>query len=305
MSSKAQTSVLPMPSLAESWLMLIRPRIALMVALMAFLGGSLSRYMMQGATWFSVLEASLYIVLVTGAASVFNQVIERDTDALMKRTQRRPLVTGIVGVGPALTFGLVMGVAGTVGLALRFNMLTALLALATLLLYVVVYTPLKRVSTLNTVVGAIPGAAPPLLGYAALAGDIGPWAWSLFAVLFIWQFPHFMAIAWLYREDYAAAGHRMVPSVPGSAGDAGRQAVIYGLALIPVSLLPLTRGIAGPVYGLGALVLGLVYLWPALRFARSEDRPRARALMFVSLAYLPLLFALILLDPVVRATLAS
>ncbi len=287
------------------WLTLIRPRIAVMVALMALLGGMLAKHLSLEATWLTALEAALYITLVTGAASVFNQVVERDTDGRMERTKHRPLVTGAIGVAPALVYGLVMGVAGTAGLALRFNLLAALLSLATLLVYVVIYTPLKRVSTFNTVVGAIPGAAPPLLGYAAVAGDVGPWAWSLFAILFTWQFPHFMAIAWMYRDDYVAGGMRMIPSVPDSDGDAGRQALIYGLAMIPVSLLPLTRGVAGPIYGLGALVLGFVYLWPAVRFAMQETRPRARALMLVSLVYLPLLFALILLDPVVRATTAS
>ena len=192
-----------------------------------------------------------------------------------------------------------LGAAGTAGLALRFTLLSAVLVLATLVAYVCVYTPLKRVSTLNTVVGAIPGAAPPLLGYAAIAGEVGPWAWALFAVIFAWQFPHFMAIAWLYREDYARAGHRMLPAVPGSDGVAGRQSVLYALVLLPLSLLPALRGDAGILYVVGALLLGAGYLASSVLFALREDRPRARGLLLVSLVYLPLLFVLILVDPMV------
>ena len=154
---------------------------------------------------------------------------------------------------------------------------------------------------MNTVVGAIPGAAPPLIGYAAVAGEIDPWAWALFAVIFAWQFPHFMAIAWLYREDYARAELRMLPALPGSDGVAGRQAVLYGLALLPVSLLPALRGEAGSLYVVGALVLGVGYLASSVRFALREDRPRARGLLLASLVYLPLLLVLILVDPQVAS----
>ena len=278
-------------SLARSgWIVLLRPRIAVMVALMSVLGSYLALPM---ASWGEYLEAALYVVLVTGSASVFNQVLERDTDALMKRTQHRPLVTGEISVGHVVAYGVVLGVLGIAGMALRFNPLAALLLVVTFVAYVVVYTPLKRVSTLNTVVGAIPGAAPPLLGYVALAGDVGPWAWCMFAILFVWQFPHFMAIAWLYREDYSRAGHRMLAD---DAGAAGRQAVLYALAIIPVSLMPVAGGIAGRWYLVGALLLGVMYLSPAVVFAMRQNRERARLLMWSSLIYLPGLFGLILLD---------
>lgn len=285
------------------WLQLLRPRVAAMVFLVGLLGTLLA----QGPSveLLRSLEAVLYITLVTGAASILNQVLERDTDAAMRRTCQRPLVRGTVAVRDAILLAALLGITGVAGLVVSFNLLAAFLTLATLTAYVTVYTPLKRVSSLNTVIGAIPGAAPPLLGYVALAGQPGPWAWLLFAILFAWQFPHFMAIAWIYREDYARAEMRMLPCLPGSEGMAGRQAVLYALAILPVSLLPVTQGMAGPVYGIGALVLGFVYLGASIAFAHREELRRARMLLFVSLAYLPLLFAFILFDPIVRAAILS
>lgn len=287
------------PSVLAPWLELLRPRVASMVTLMALLGAATA----PGSTFPRALEAALLITLVTGCASVLNQVLERETDALMPRTAARPLVTGRIGVVGALVFATLLGAAGAAGLALRFNLLSAFLSLATLLVYVALYTPLKRVSTSNTVVGAVPGAAPPLLGYAALAGDVGPWAWCMFAVIFAWQFPHFFAIAWLYREDYRRAGHRMLPCVEDAEGLAGRHSVLYALALIPVALLPLTAGLAGPFYGIGAGLLSVAYLVASVAFARREDRARARAVVVTSLFYLPLWAGLILTDSLVSASL--
>ena len=288
MSAKSATES---KSIAKSgWIVMLRPRIAVMVALMAILGAHLAGPALAFGVY---VEASLYIVLVTGAASVFNQVLERDTDALMVRTQHRPLVTGEISVGHSVAYGTVLGVVGVAGMALRFNLLAAFLLVLTLVAYVVVYTPLKRVSSLNTVVGAIPGATPPLLGYVAVAGEVGPWAWCLAAILFVWQFPHFMAIAWLYRKDYAAAGHRMLAD---DAGSAGRQGLLYALTIVPVSVMPFVGGIAGFWYFYGALALGVLYLSPAVVFALKENRVRARMLMFASLLYLPGLFLLILFD---------
>ena len=275
------------------WLVLLRPRIAVMVTIMAVLGAAV----VPGFTWGPAIEAALLITLVTGSASILNQVLERDTDALMERTKLRPLVTGEVSVSAALVYAVVLGVLGVAGLALRFNLLSALLSLATLVSYVVIYTPMKRVSTTNTVVGAIPGAAPPVLGYAAVAGDIGPWAWCMFAVIFAWQFPHFFAIAWIYREDYRRAGHRMLPSIENSDGLAGRHGAYYAIALVPVALMPITSGLAGWTYGIGVTILSLVYLAASIRFALHEDHRRARALVLVSLVYLPLWAVLILIDP--------
>lgn len=282
------------------WMELLRTRVAVMVFLTAALGGWLATRDPGFANLARCAEAGLYVLLVTGCASVLNQVVERETDALMDRTRMRPLVTGEISVVSAVAGAVLLGVLGTVGLVLSFNMLSAVLVLATLVVYVCVYTPLKRVSTINTVVGAIPGAAPVLIGYAALAGEVGPLGWALFGAIFAWQFPHFMAIAWMYREDYAKAGHRMVPTEPGSEGMAGRYAMLYSLSIVPVTLMPALSGMAGSVYVLGALLLGALYIVPSIQFAREESHANARRLLFASIIYLPALMALLFVDPVMR-----
>lgn len=283
-----------------AWAELLRVRVAAMVFLTAALGGWLATRDPALGNLARCFEAALYVLLVTGSASILNQVIERDVDRLMDRTRERPLVTGEVTVFAALLGALVMGALGTVGLALSFNLLSAVLVLATLAVYVCIYTPLKRVSTLNTVVGAVPGAAPVLIGYAALAGEIGPLGWALFATIFTWQFPHFMAIAWMYRVDYAKAGHRMVPTEQGSEGLAGRYALLYSLSIVPITLMPAVSGMAGPVYVVGALALGVLYVVPSYRFSKEETHANARRLLFASIVYLPALMALLFIDPVLR-----
>ncbi len=292
----ARTERVAFGALAD-FLALTKPRIAALVALSAFVGGLLAAG--PEAALARVAEAAFWITCTAASASVLNQVLERDVDRLMRRTQGRPLPAGRLSVRDAILFGAALACVGVGGLALRFNLLASLLALATLFAYTAIYTPLKRVSTLNTVVGAIPGAAAPLLGAVALSGVAGGWGVSLSAVLFVWQFPHFMAIAWLHREDYARAGMRMLPALPGCERLAGRAALTYGLALLQVSILPGVRGEAGIVYTAGALVLGLVYLLASGKFAWRQDERSARSLLFVSLLYLPLLYLLILSDPAV------
>lgn len=284
------------------WAELLRVRVAVMVFLTGALGGWLATRNPELANLARCGEAAFYILLVTGCASILNQVVERDLDGLMDRTKDRPLVTGEVSVLAAVVGAAAMGVVGTAGLALSFNLLSAVLVLATLLVYVSIYTPLKRVSTLNTVIGAVPGAAPVLIGYAALAGEIGPLGWALFATIFAWQFPHFMAIAWMYREDYAKAGHKMVPTEPGSEGTAGRYAFLYSLSIVPVTLMPALSGLAGPIYVFGALILGIMYIVPSYRFMREENMGNARRLLLVSIIYLPALMALLFVDPVLRGS---
>lgn len=286
--------------LVAPWAELLRVRVAVMVFLTGALGGWLATRDPALGNLARCAEAAFYILLVTGCASILNQVIERDLDGLMDRTKERPLVTGEVSVMAAVVVAAVMGIAGTAGLALSFNLLSAVLILATLLVYVAVYTPLKRVSTLNTVIGAVPGAAPVLIGYTALAGEIGPLGWALFATIFAWQFPHFMAIAWMYRKDYAKAGHKMVPTEPGSEGAAGRYAFLYSLSLVPVTLMPALSGLAGTTYVVGALILGVMYIIPSYQFSREENMPNARRLLLVSIIYLPALMALLFIDPVLR-----
>jgi protoheme IX farnesyltransferase len=285
----------------EDYLTLVRPRISVFVLFAAFTGALLGAG--PDADLLRVGLAALLVGLVGASSSVFNQVLERDTDRLMPRTADRPLAAERMNVRDAVLFGAALGLAGVAGLALFFQTLSALLALSTLAAYVLVYTPLKRYTSLNTVVGAIPGAMPPLLGYVALSGAAGPWGWLLFAAVFAWQFPHFFAIAWLYRDEYRRAGMVMLPSLPGAAGLAGRQALAYSLLLLPVSLLPGVRGEAGIVYTAAALVLGLAYAASSAFFAWRETRTRARTLLLTSLFYLPLLFAAVLFDPVVSEAL--
>lgn len=288
------------------WVELTKPRIASFVVLAAFVGALLGA---GGAhAWADALAAAVLIGCVAAASSVLNQVLERDTDALMERTRERPLPAGRLSVAGAVWFAAALAVVGVTGLALGYGVLTALLSLSTLCAYVLVYTPLKRHSPLNTLVGAVPGAMPPLLGHVALAPEghgLGGWGIVLFAVVFAWQFPHFMAIAWLHRADYARAGMRMIPALAESRGLAGRQALLYGLALVPVSVLPALDGGAGALYGLGALGLGLGYLAAAAAFALREDERRARTLLLASLVYLPAVLCLAVFDPTVALFTAS
>ncbi len=282
----------------RDWVTLTKPRIGSFIFLAALIGAALASG--THVPWLYACEAALYVTFAAAGGSALNQVLERDTDRRMLRTCERPIAAGRIRVRDAILFGSALGGAGVLGLALRFNLLAALLACATLFAYVAVYTPLKRVSTLNTIVGALPGASPPLLGYVALAGGAGRWAWALFAVIFVWQFPHFLAIAWLYREDYARAGLRMLPSVPGGLGVASRAALVYALVLVPVALVPAACGDAGRVYGIGALAASVLYAAAALRFAWKENARNARLVLYVSLLYLPLVLALAMLDPVAR-----
>jgi protoheme IX farnesyltransferase len=234
--------------------------------------------------------------LVAGGAAVLNQVYERDTDALMMRTRMRPLPDHRVGVDEARAFGIVLAAAGIAVLSLSTNLLAALVAAATLAIYLAVYTPLKRRSAISTLVGAVPGALPPLIGWTAGRGAIDAGGWALFAIVFLWQIPHFMAIAWMYRDDYRRAGFPMLPVVEPDGIRTGRQAVLYALALVPVSLVPALVGVAGLAYFWFALALGVSFLVLSARFARVRSEARARALFYGSLLYLPLIWAAMILD---------
>jgi heme o synthase len=228
--------------------------------------------------------------LVAGGAAVLNQVYERDTDALMRRTRMRPLPDGRVASAEATLFGLALSAAGLALLATHANLTAALLALATLVIYLIVYTPMKRWSPLATLVGAVPGALPPLIGWTASHGGISLGGASLFAIVFLWQIPHFMAISWLYRDDYGKAGFPMLPVVEPDGRRTGRQAVMYATALVPVSLVPALVGVSGMFYCAIALVLGVAMLCLAIRFAATRSDQSARALFLGSITYLPLLW---------------
>jgi protoheme IX farnesyltransferase len=240
--------------------------------------------------------AAVGTALVAGGAAVLNQVYERDADALMQRTRLRPLPSRRVTPEEARTFGTLLAAGGIVLLGASANALAALLALATLVVYLTIYTPMKRRSPLATLIGAVPGALPPLIGWAAASGTASLGGWSLFAIVFLWQIPHFMAIAWLYRDDYARAGFPMLPVVEPDGRRTGRQAVIYAAALVPVSVVPSVVGLAGDAYFWTALVLGVGLLWIAARFAVSRTDATARVLFYSSITYLPLIWTAMLLD---------
>lgn len=275
---------------------LAKPRITLMVVLTTAAG----YYLGADGTFDLVVlvNALLGTGVIASAASALNQVLERDSDARMMRTRSRPLPAGRMDVPAALGFGLVLTVLGTLYLAVAVNVLTAAIGAATLLLYVLVYTPLKRRSSLCTIVGAVPGALPPVMGWTAATGALSAEAWVLFAILFFWQLPHFLAIAWNYREDYARGGQPMLSVEDPDGGSTSRQIVLYCMALLPVSLAPSVVGLTGSLYFYGALVLGLAYLAAGLQAARVRSNAAAGLLLRVSVIYLPALLGLMTFDKV-------
>jgi protoheme IX farnesyltransferase len=234
--------------------------------------------------------------LVAGGAAALNQLYERRTDAMMRRTRLRPLPDGRIAPSEARVFGMLLSAAGLILLGLYSTWLASLLALATLVIYLAIYTPLKRRSSIATLVGAVPGALPPLIGWTASHGGIALGGLSLFLIVFLWQMPHFMAIAWLYRDDYAAAGFPMLPVIDPTGRRAGQQAVGYAAALLPVSLMPTLVGLSGLWYGGVAVVLSIALLVLALRFGSTRTDTSARRLFFGSLVYLPLIWIVMIAD---------
>ena len=228
--------------------------------------------------------------LVAAGAAALNQVSERDTDGMMQRTAGRPVPGGRVSSFDAAVFGTLLSIAGLALLAFRANRLSAALAAATIVIYLVVYTPLKRRTPLSTLVGAVPGALPPLIGWTAAHGSVAQGGAALFAILFLWQIPHFMAIAWLFRDDYARARFPMLAVIDPTGRRAARQAVFFAGVLLPISLLPSFIGVAGPAYLAVAVTLGLGFVWLAIRFAADRDQASARMLFLGSITYLPLLW---------------
>ncbi len=278
-----------------AYVSLTKPRIVVMVLVTVGVGFLLGA---RGSAHPATLSLTLLgTALVAGGASTLNQWMERARDARMRRTANRALPRGRLGAVEAASFGVGLGLAGTAILLWGANWLAAAVAVSTLLLYVFVYTPLKPWTTLNTAIGAIPGALPPVIGWAAATETLGIEAFALFLIVFLWQFPHFLAIAWIYREDYARGGLKMLPGADPQGALTGRQATIYALALIPAGLLPATIGLAGPVYFVGALVLGLLYLVVAIQFWTGVSESTARRLLRMSFFYLPLVLLLLVLNP--------
>jgi protoheme IX farnesyltransferase len=275
---------------------LIKARLTFLVLLTTLVGFYLG---WNGpANYWLMLHAVLGTGLVASGAAALNQLLEREYDAKMRRTRNRPLPSGRMQPTTVMVFGGVCACAGLLYLALAVNLTTSVIGAVSLLSYLFIYTPLKRITWLNTVVGAVPGALPPLMGWTAARGQLSPEGWALFAILAFWQLPHFFAIAWMYRDEYAKAGFVMLPAVDPDGRRTGRQAVSHTLGLLPVSLCPFVFHMTGPVYLVAALVLGLVFLWCAIQFARQLTLVRARQLFLVSILYLPLLLTMMVLDKV-------
>jgi protoheme IX farnesyltransferase len=277
-----------------AYLELTKPRITFLIVLTAAAGFALA--VPGRVDYRAMFIAMVGIALLSSGIATLNQYMEKDLDALMRRTANRPLPTGKLLPWEALAFGVGLTALAELYLAVLVNPLSAVLGLTVISGYLFGYTPLKTRTSLSTFVGAFPGAVPPLIGWACARGEIGVEAWVLFAILFLWQFPHFLAIAWMYREDYTRAGILMLPVVEPDGRVTGQQIVLYTVMLLPVSLLPTLLGTAGKIYFVGAIVLGMVFLYFSLRAAFSKSRHAARQLLLASVIYLPLLFILMVLD---------
>jgi len=272
---------------------LIKPRIALLIVISTSVGYSYGVGHFSPWTFFHAL---LGTAMMAAGSATLNQWYERDLDALMARTKMRPIPAGTITPRQALTFGVAVSVLGVLELLIFVNVLAAALGLLTSLGYLFAYTPLKRKGPICTTIGAFPGAMPPLIGYAAATGHLTVQAWSLFAILFLWQFPHFHAIAWLYREEYQRAGIKML-AVVRPFGNALKLEIMAALILlIPATLAPTFLHMAGKVYFAAAIVLNLAFLYFGVQMSRDHSRPRARKLLLASVIYVPLLFAFLVVD---------
>jgi len=275
------------------FLALTKPRLNFLVVVTAAVGYYLGAG--AGLNLAKLAEAVIGIALVAGGAAGLNQVYERDTDSLMWRTRMRPLAANRITPTDAMIFSLTLAVMG-LAIVAASNLLAAFLALLTLVSYNVVYTPMKRRSHLATLVGAVPGALPPMIGWVAAQGALTSEAWALFAIVFVWQIPHFMAIAWLYRDDFSRAGFPLLPVVEPDGRSTARQAVLFSLVLVPVSLAPYFLRLSGSAYALGAVMGGLALLMLAVSFAMNRTNERARRLFLGSITYLPLLWIMLIAD---------
>ena len=248
--------------------------------------------------WFTLFYLLLGTFLTSSGSIVLNQVIEREYDAKMKRTKNRPIPSGLIAPGNAIVFGIILVLIGTIILVTQINLLTGFLSILTAFLYVLVYTPLKKITWLNTSIGSIPGALPPMGGWAAATGNVETGAWILFAIMFLWQHPHFYAIAWMCKDDYARANFKMLPVIEPDGKRTMRQIFWHLTLLVPVSVLPYVEGSSGLIYAVGVIFLTGTFLISALPLAREKSVQSARLLLKSSVIYLPLLLILIVVDKV-------
>jgi protoheme IX farnesyltransferase len=278
----------------KDYIALTKPRITWLILMSTGVGYFFGAK--NGWHFITLIHTIIGTGLIASGTAALNQWYEREADGKMHRTQSRPLPSGRLVAWKALVFAIAISAAGFAELWIGTNPLAAMLGLTTLLCYLFVYTPLKQRSPHSTTIGSIPGAMPPLIGFAAARGTLTWEAWVLFAILFLWQFPHFYAIAWMYKEDYARAGIRMLPVVEPDGKSTARRIILYSMALIPISLMPKFFLMAGNVYLYGAIALGLAFLYYGLRIGMDRTRQQARRVLLASVVYLPLLFSLMLLD---------
>ncbi|MFN0106662.1 MAG: heme o synthase [Bryobacteraceae bacterium] len=278
----------------KHYIALTKPRITWLILMSTGMG---YYFGLTGAVnlW-ALLHTIVGTGLIASGTAALNQWYERDADARMRRTEKRPLPAGRMTPRNALVFGLLLSVLGFMELGLGVNWLSAELGLFTLLSYLLVYTPLKQISPVATTIGAVPGAMPPLIGFAAASGTLTAEAWVLYAILFLWQFPHFYAIAWMYREDYERAGIKMLPVVEPDGDSTVRQMLLFSALLIPVSLMPRYLDMTGNFYVAGTLAAGLAFILACARMSKDRTRLKARSVLLVSVIYLPVLYGLLLLD---------
>jgi len=279
---------------ALDYLTLAKPELTLLSVLTAV--GAAYLASQDGIPFWILIHTFMGTLLVGGGAGALNQYLERSYDSLMKRTENRPLPAGRIAPGEALVFGVIIAALGVADLSVFTHPLAGFLALATLATYLFLYTPLKRLTPFATVVGGVPGALPPVIGWAAVRGSVGIEAWALFAILFFWQMPHFLALAWMYRKDYARGGYRMLTVVDPEGIATSRQIIVYSIALIPASLLPTYLGLLGPVYFCGAFTLSSLFLMVAIQVYRQRTNAAARRLFYASLAFIPTLAVLMIFD---------
>ena len=277
---------------ASDYLALAKPRLNVLVVASALAGYAMAGGEVAHVT--TVLWLVVGTALVAGGASAYNQIIEREADGMMRRTRSRPLPDGRLPAPEAFACATAMSITGLAILAAGVNLLSSLVALSTLVSYALVYTPLKRHTSFATVIGAIPGALPPVIGWAAAAGALSQGAWVLFGIVFLWQLPHFLAIAWMYRDDYARAGFPLLPVIEPDGRSTARQTVVYSAALLPLALAPTLVGMSGTVYFVSALALTTAFLGMSIRFAMTRAVRDARRLFFSSIIYLPILWVLMI-----------
>lgn len=293
----------PSPLIAEAsdikarltdYIELTKPRLSLLAIITALLGYFAANPLKD---WTVFLSLTIGTSLAAAGAAVLNQWLERDADKMMKRTQDRPLPRGVIQPGTALSLGIILSVAGVVILFLGTNPITASLGLATVFIYIAIYTPLKQVTVLNTEIGALPGAMPPLMGWIAAEGSVSTLGWVLFGILLTWQMPHFMAISWMYREDYKRGGFRMLVLAKKGVMLVSYCALIYTILLVGVTLIPVFMKLTGPVYMAGSVFLSAFIGWRAWQFfiSNHKDSP-ARKLFLASIIHLPALFAVLVVD---------